>query len=197
MLGSSQFQLKAAAIAFNFAGFFLYVTSAPALVTRHLQLGAQDFAWIFVPAVAGMFVGSLAANRMAGKLKLASQIAIGYGLMLSAALLNVGYHSAFPPAVPWTVLPLALYTCGMSVVSPGLTLLVLDLFPNFRGTVASCQAFTMTMLSAVVAGVVSPVLGQSALWLGAGQLGFGTAGFLLWRGGHWLGRKQRKESQVH
>jgi DHA1 family bicyclomycin/chloramphenicol resistance-like MFS transporter len=70
---------------------------------------------------------------------------------------------------------------GMSMVAPGLTLLVLDLFPHIRGTVASCQSFTMTMLSALVAGVISPLLSASVLSLAAGQLAFVVTGFVLWR----------------
>jgi DHA1 family bicyclomycin/chloramphenicol resistance-like MFS transporter len=92
----------------------------------------------------------------------------------------VGYHLFFPPALPWTVAPLFLYTMGMSMVAPGLTLLVLDLFPHIRGTVASCQSFTMTMLSALVAGVISPLLSSSVLALAAGQLAFVMVGFVLW-----------------
>jgi DHA1 family bicyclomycin/chloramphenicol resistance-like MFS transporter len=63
------------------------------------------------------------------------------------------------------------YTFGMSIVAPGVTLMVLDLFPEIRGTVASCQSFTMTMLAALVSGVVAPLLDESPLWLAAGQLG--------------------------
>jgi DHA1 family bicyclomycin/chloramphenicol resistance-like MFS transporter len=178
---SRPFQLKAATIACNFSGLFLYVASAPAIVTRHLGMGPHQFGWLFVPAVGGIFLGALAANRMAGRAPTQRQIAIGFGLMVSSGLLSTGYHLFFPPALPWTVAPLFLYTMGMSIVAPGLTLLILDLFPHIRGTVASCQSFTMTMLSAVVAGLVSPLLNHSMLALAAGQFGFVLVGLLLWR----------------
>ena len=178
---SRLFQLKAAAIAFNFSGLFLYVSSAPYIVTRHLGLDSHQFGWLFVPAVAGIFLGALAANRMAGKVATPRQIAIGYTLLVSSGVISTTYHLFFPPALPWTVAPLFLYTMGMSIVAPGLTLLVLDLFPHIRGTVASCQSFTMTMLSAVVAGVVSPILNHSMLLLAAGQFGFVLAGLVLWQ----------------
>ncbi len=177
---SNRFQVKAGAIACNFAGLFLFVASAPAIVTQHLQLGPNEFSWLFLPAVAGIFFGALAANRMAGRAGPGKQIRIGFMLLLSSGLLNVTYHLLFPPALPWTVAPLFLYTMGMSMVAPGLTLLVLDLFPTIRGTVASCQSFTMTMLSAVVAGVVSPLLNHSMLALAAGQFAFALSGWMLW-----------------
>jgi DHA1 family bicyclomycin/chloramphenicol resistance-like MFS transporter len=69
----------------------------------------------------------------------------------------------------------------MSMAAPGLTLLILDLFPTIRGTVASCQSFTMTMLSALVAGVLAPMLSDSVLYLAIGQLVLVLMGFTFWR----------------
>jgi len=100
---------------------------------------------------------------------------------MTSCLINVGYHALLPPALPWTVAPLFLYTIGMSMVAPGLTLLILDLFPAIRGTVASCQSFTMTMLSAVVAGLLAPMLSDSVLNLAIGQMVLVLTGFALWR----------------
>lgn len=181
IFSSPMFQLKAAAIACNFSGLFLYVASAPVLVTQHLGLGPAQFGWLFVPAVVGIFLGALAANRMAGRASTRTQIVTGFAFLLLSTSLNVGYHLLLPPALPWTVAPLFFYTIEMSMVAPSLTLLVLDLFPHIRGTVASCQAFTMTMLSALVGGLVSPWLYGSVLHLALGQLALAFGGFALWR----------------
>ncbi len=181
IFSSPMFQLKAAAIACNFSGLFLYVAAAPVLITEHLELGPAQFGWLFIPAVAGIFLGALAANRMAGRASTQLQILTGFGFLLLSTSLNVGYHLLLPPALPWTVAPLFFYTIGMSMVAPGLTLLVLDLFPHIRGTVASCQSFTMTMLSAIVGGLVSPLLSVSVLSLALGQLALAFSGFALWR----------------
>ena len=51
-------------LAFNFAGLFLYVAAAPVFLTEHLGLGPDQFGWLFIPAVAGIFLGALAANRV-------------------------------------------------------------------------------------------------------------------------------------
>ena len=179
---SPLFQFKTGALAFNFAGLFLYVAASPVFITRHLGLGVDQFAWQFVPAVAGMFLGSLAANRVAGKIEVQRQIALGYACMLGAALFNVGYHLFFPPALPWSVTPLFFYTFGMAAVAPAGTLLVMDLFPNNRGLMASCQTFTLTMLATVVGAVIAPALSGSVLWLALGQLGMALVGLLLWMG---------------
>jgi DHA1 family bicyclomycin/chloramphenicol resistance-like MFS transporter len=180
---SPPFHLIAGALAFNFAGMFLYVAAAPAFITRHLGLGIDQFGWQFVPAVGGIFLGALAANRLAGKVPMTSQVLIGFCFLLGAASFNVAYHAVFPPALPWSVAPLFFYTIGMSMVAPGATLMVLDLFPAIRGIVASCQSFTMTMLGALVAGVLAPALDHSVLWLALGQFGLAGIALILWLGG--------------
>ncbi|HEY5799743.1 MAG TPA: multidrug effflux MFS transporter [Burkholderiaceae bacterium] len=177
---SRLFHLKAGTVAFNFAGLFLYVASAPVFITRHLGLGPSQFGWQFIPSVGGIFLGALAANRLAGKWSIPRQAAVGFLFLLSAALFNVAYHALYPPSLPWSVVPLFFYTFGMSMVAPGATLLVLDLFPDIRGIASSCQSFAVTMLGAVVAGVAAPALSHSVLWLAAGQLACGVIALIMW-----------------
>jgi DHA1 family bicyclomycin/chloramphenicol resistance-like MFS transporter len=141
---------------------------------------ADQFAWLFIPTVSGIFLGALTANRIAGRTSFARQIGIGFCFLIAAGVANVGYHLAFPPALPWSVLPMFFYTFGMSLVAPGATLLTLDLFPHIRGTVASCQSFALTLLGALVAGVIAPFLSHSVLWLALGQLGFALGALALW-----------------
>ena len=174
------FHMKAGIVALNFAGLFLYITAAPVMLPVHLGLGPSQFAWLFIPAVSGIFMGALAANRIAGKIAFTRQIGIGFCFLLAAALVNVAYHSWFAPGLPWTVAPLFFYSFGMSIIAPAATLLALDLFPHIRGTVASCQSFAVTILGALVAGVIAPFLAHSVLWLAYGQLAFSVAALALW-----------------
>ena len=177
---SPLFHLKSGTIACNFAGMFLYVSAAPAFITQHLKLGLDQFGWQFVPSVAGIFFGALAANRLAGKISAWTQVSIGFVFLLGASLFNVLFHLIWPPMLPWSVIPLFFYTFGMSLVAPPATLRVLDLFPHIRGIVASCQSAMLTLLGAIVAGVIAPLLDHSVLLLACGQLAFATAGMVLW-----------------
>ncbi len=177
---SPLFHLKAGTIAFNFAGLFLYVSAAPAFITQHLKLGPSQFGWQFIPSVGGIFLGALAANRLAGKITVWKQVNVGYVFLIGASLFNVSFHLFWPPMLPWSVAPLFFYCFGMSLVAPGVTLLVLDLFPHIRGIVASCQSAMITLLGAIVAGVVAPALDHSALSLALGQMAFALAGMALW-----------------
>jgi len=180
IMRSPLFHMKSGVVAFNFAGLFLYISSAPVFLPRHLGLGASQFGWLFIPSVSGIFLGALAANRIAGKMTFSRQIGIGFCFLLAASIFNVCYHLLLPPALPWSVAPMFFYTFGMSVVAPGATLLALDLFPHIRGTVASCQSFATTLLGALVAGVIAPFLSHSVLWLAAGQMAFSASALVLW-----------------
>lgn len=190
ILASRLFLLKAGVLALNFSGMFLYVAAAPAFITRHLHLGPEQFGWQFIPMVSGIFLGSWLANRMAGKVPVARQVAIGYLCAICAACFNLGYHLFFSAALPWSVLPIFFYALGISIITPGVTLLVLELMPSLRGTVASCQAFSMMLLASITSGAIAPALSAHMSWLAAGQLMFGTLGMLCWA----LARRHRRQS---
>ena len=180
IFSSVLFQMKSGIVAFNFGGMFLFIAGAPVLLPVHLHLGPSDFAWLFVPAVSGIFLGALAANRLAGKMTFSRQIAIGYALMLAAVTGSVAYHAVLPPALPWTVLPMFFYNFGSSIINPSATLLALDLFPHIRGTVASCQSFVTTLMGALVAGIIAPALTHSVLAMALGQAAFALASLACW-----------------
>ncbi len=180
VFSSPLFHMKAGVVALNFAGLFLYIAAAPVMLPEILKLGPDQFGWLFIPSVGGIFLGALAANRIAGKITYARQIGIGFCFLLAAASANVLYHLFFAPALPWSVAPMFVYTFGMSFIAPGATLLTLDLFPHIRGTVASCQSFALTLLGALVAGVIAPLLSHSMLWLALGQAFFALAALGLW-----------------
>ena len=68
-------------------------------------------------------------------------------------------------------MPIFVYTFGMSVAMPCLTLLALDPFPRQRGLAASCQMCLQSSANGLVAGVLAPALWGStrtlALSMGA------------------------------
>ncbi len=83
--------------------------------------------------------------------------------------------------MPWSVLPIGLHAIGIGINFPTLTLLLLDRFPHHRGAVSSVQAFVSLVLSAILAGAISPLVSGSALGL-ASTAAFATAlGFASWR----------------
>jgi DHA1 family bicyclomycin/chloramphenicol resistance-like MFS transporter len=63
---------------------------------------------------------------------------------------------------------------------PSLTLLALDLFPHNRGLASSLLGFQHSLFSAIVAGVVSPLIAHRSQTLAAGMAVLATAGVLSW-----------------
>lgn len=166
----------------NFNAMFLYIASAPVFVLELLGLGEQQFAWLFVPTIAGMILGSFLSGRVAGRLSATATIRASYLLMLAAAGLNVALAQLLAtPMVPWSVLPIGLHAVGIGIGFPTLTLLLLDRYPEYRGSAASLQAFVSLVASTVIAGMVSPLLSGAALSLALGAALLTLAGFVSWR----------------
>jgi DHA1 family bicyclomycin/chloramphenicol resistance-like MFS transporter len=117
ILRSPLFHMKSGVVALNFAGLFVYIAAAPEFLPKHLGLGPSQFGWLFIPAVSGIFLGALAANRLAGRMVFSRQIAIGYCFMLAAVTFTVTYHSLFPPALTHSVLAMALGQAAFALAS--------------------------------------------------------------------------------
>ena len=171
VLSSPVFLMACGGLALNFAGFFIYIMAAPVFLIQHLGVAETEFIWLFGPAMLGLVGGSWLSGRYAGKLSVRQTIWRGYLVMGTAVLLNLAINVVLPPSLPWSILPIPLYTLGMSLVMPSLTLLSLDPFPDQRGLASSCQMFLQSIFNGVVAGVIAPALWGSPLSLACGMAG--------------------------
>ncbi|HEY5742058.1 MAG TPA: multidrug effflux MFS transporter [Terrimicrobiaceae bacterium] len=176
----ARFLLQSLAIAMAASALFIYISAAPVFVLQILYLSETSFAWLFVPMITGIMIGSLAAGRAAHYWRPEQTIRIGFVIMTCAAIVNVLYTAFFTAAVPWAVIPIMLCTFGMAFVSPAMTILTLDLYPSRRGLAASLQsAFVMGAFS-LCSGLVVPLLFGSALKLACGVLAGYLASVALW-----------------
>lgn len=181
ILSDLPFWPLAIAASVNFSGLFLYIASAPHLIRDLLGLGASGFPWLFVPVVSGMVAGAFISGRVAGRASAARTVSWGYASMLSSCALNLILAVTLDhPRVPWSTVPLALYGCGVQLAFPTLTLLLLDRFPEQRGGVSSVQAFGSLILTALVAGVLSPALSDNMLTLAIGATTICLIGLAAW-----------------
>jgi DHA1 family bicyclomycin/chloramphenicol resistance-like MFS transporter len=184
VLTSPPFLLASGALSLNFSGFFVYVLSAPVFLMTHLGIPETGFLWLFAPAMGGLMLGSWLAGHRAGTHSPGTTVKLGYGVMAGAALLNLGINLSLPPALPWSVAPLFVYTLGMSLAMPNLTLFALDPFPHNRGMAASCQTFMQSGSNGLVAALIAPLVWGSTLSLALTMSGFlilGGIAALLYR----------------
>jgi DHA1 family bicyclomycin/chloramphenicol resistance-like MFS transporter len=91
-------------------------------------------------------------------------------------LANLALNLWVAPSLPWYVLPIPLYTLGMSLTMPSLTLLALEPFAEQRGLAASCQMFLQSMNNSVIAGFIAPMAWGSTLSLSLGMGGLMLTG---------------------
>lgn len=177
-----RFQRLTAAGAFNFGALFLYIASAPAFVLDILKLNERQFAWFFVPTIGGMVLGSFVSGRAAGKVGGDRLVNIGFGFCALALAINLGYNLlTAQPQVPWAIVPMCIGAFGIALVFPIVTLSILDMYPHQRGSASSLQAFSGLVVNALLAGVISPWLSDSALHLAIAASVLTAVAWGFWR----------------
>jgi MFS transporter, DHA1 family, multidrug resistance protein len=168
------------AAGFNFNAFFLYIVSAPAFLGKHLGLGPEQYAWLFVPSIAGIMIGSQLSGRAAGRLTAHQTVARAYVFMSVAAAANLAYTLLATPSIPWAMVPIFFYGIGFAMAMPSISLITLDLFPTRRGMAASLQGFVSGMVNTLTAGLLSPALSPSLGSLAVGMVAMLLLGLASW-----------------
>lgn len=165
----------------NFAGMFIFISSAPMFIVKLLGGGEQDFWHLFVPLIGGMVAGSWMSGRLAGRVPGRRLATIGFQTAIAGGLVNLVLASI--PAtqqLPWIVLALPVYTFGIALTVPTVTLEMLSEFPHTRGAASSVQSFVQLLFNAVIAGLVAPAVAFSLPSLAATAVGFTVLGALAW-----------------
>jgi DHA1 family bicyclomycin/chloramphenicol resistance-like MFS transporter len=181
-----RFLLLALASGVPFNGMFLYVLSAPTFLGEHLHLAPTEFFWFFVCTIGGIMGGAWISGRLAGRIEPARQIRIGFTVMLAVSVLNLVANLLFEAHVSWALFPIALYALGWAMMTPVVTLMVLDLDPARRGMAASMQAFVGSASNGVVAGVLAPLVMHGTVSLAFASLCLMLIGLFAWA---WLQRR--------
>ena len=175
-----RFLLLVFVVASSFGGMFLYIAGSPTVMFDFLKLGSGDFGLMFVPIVIGLILGSGLSSRLAHRWPIERTIKLALALLVVAALLNVAQSFWLITMISTTVIPLALYACGMGIAMPALTVMALDCFPNNRGTASALQGFVQMMGNALIASLAVPLLSYQPSYFALGQLALLACALLLW-----------------
>lgn len=181
VLSNPRFVLLSLTVGLAFGGLSLYIGSAANFVMEILHLPETAFAWMFIPLIGGMVIGSAWSGKYASKIKPVRMKWIGFSVMLAGAGIGVVYNLLFVAAVPWAVLPLAIFTFGLAVAMPAIQMSAFELFPDNRGLSSSMLSFIQMIAFALVSGLVAPLLFGSALKLACGMLAGLVLAFVCWR----------------
>lgn len=169
ILGTPGFWAISLSMSFFFGAFFQYVMSAPVFLIDHLHLKPTEFAWLFVPVVCGMLCGSTLSSRLAGKIPPLKTVLLSFGIAGLASSWNLLANYLGADMIATRIPQIALYTLAMNLSFPSLMLMALDMFPEQRGTASSCQGFIHTLIMAIGAGVIAPLLWDSTLVMAWGM----------------------------
>jgi DHA1 family bicyclomycin/chloramphenicol resistance-like MFS transporter len=189
--GHGEFLLLALAMGANFATMMCFVGAAPMVVIDHWHLRETQFAWLFLPIICGFVIGAWISGRMAGRVASSRQCELGFAMSLIGSGAATALHAFFMPPLPLQQLLLMIVAVGVQLVSPTLTLRMLDLFPQARGSAASVQSCISIVISAAVFGALAPLASGSLLTLSETSLCAALIGFALWRAA------QHRVSLVH
>ena len=174
------FQTLAAIPGINFIGFFVYIAGAPAFLITHLSLTTKDFAVLFVPGITGITLAAYCSGRFAGRVSHARQMNTGFAIMGVAAVANLLVSALLPPRVIWNVAPIAIYTFGMALVTPCVSLKLLDAFSHARGTASALQSSAHVAMMAVTTAIIVPFAQQSLLRFSIVMLASVVVGAAIW-----------------
>jgi len=169
-----------------FNGMFLYVLSAPAWLGELLQLAPTQFFWFFLFSVGGIMGGAWLSGRLAGRVPPRRQVRWGFSVVAVASLANVALNLLTVPHVAWAIAPVAVYSFGWSLLTPVVTLLVLDQAPERRGMAASVHSSIGSGTNALVAGVLAPLVMHSTAALALASCGLMAVGLIAWT---WVKRR--------
>ncbi|OZI53362.1 multidrug effflux MFS transporter [Bordetella genomosp. 4] len=190
-LRNPQFLFAILAVGFAFSGFALYISSAASFIMEILKLPETAFAWLFIPFISGMVLGSMINSKLAGRVGASTFIRVGLIIMASGTVVNVLYNLTWQATVPWAVIPIFIYALGMSLALPGMTVMVLGIFPQMRGLASSLQSSAQMTIFATVSGVVAPLLFHSALLLALGMAGSAALSIGCWVASQQIARRQK------
>ena len=84
------------------------------------------------------------------------------------------------PEMPWAVLPLAVYTTGIGMMRPAMSLLLMDFYPHSRGMASSVLNFLQTLFFALCSAFIVPFLYGDGAKYSAAIIVFSLLTMLFW-----------------
>ena len=176
-----RFQFLVFIVACYFGGMFMYVAGAPTVIFDFLHLDSNDFAVLFIPMVVGLISGAWISGRLAHSRGAEHTTRIALLVMALGTLSNSAQALWLTPSVVTAIAPLVIYTIGIGMAMPAMTVLSLDCFPDNRGSASAMQGFIQMLGNAFISSIAVPFLSVEPGWLALGQTLLILIAWLLWR----------------
>ncbi|HEY8900311.1 MAG TPA: multidrug effflux MFS transporter [Chthoniobacterales bacterium] len=181
--GDLRFMLRSTSNALAFFGVLIYVAGAPAFVMDILHLSVTEFAWLFIPLIGGMTLGSIVAGRLSHTVRAEGIILSSFAIMFISAAANLILCATTEARIPWAIVPMIGYSFGAAAATPAMTVMALEMFPKMRGLAASFQTFIFMMLFTLGSGLIAPLLYGSAFKFAVAMAAGAVASLVCWQAG--------------
>lgn len=182
VMSHAEFLRLALASGLCFVALHIYLGNSPAIILDHWKLDETQFYVLVIPIIGGFTIGAWLSGRFAGTPRTRWQAAAGFLILLATAVLMLLLQSLMhPPPLYLQQLDLMMLAFGLQLMSPIVTLKILDLFPQARGAAASAQSFLSLIMGTLAMGLFAPLLVESMLHIAWAALGVATVAWLLWR----------------
>lgn len=168
-------------LAFAFSSFFLYVAGAPTLLFNILKFQPDQFYILFIPVVSGIMIGAFISARLIKRLNNAQMINLFLSLMLIIALLNFLLTQLLHASIYSLLIPLIFYSTCLAAIMPIFSILIIDCFPDNRGSAAAMQSFIQMGFNGLSVSFIVALLGPHPENFAGAQVILVGLAFVLWR----------------
>ena len=169
------------ALGIAFLGQGVFIAGAADWCVNVMHFSPNDFWMLFLPMIGGVVIGSWIAARSAQRLGTVMTIRLAFVVMMAGAALDlIEILCVSQPVMPMAVAGLIVYTTGLGMMRPGMSLLLMDTFPNSRGMASSVLNFIQTILFALCSSVIVPMLYGSFVAYDWGLIASGVLTIPLW-----------------
>lgn len=159
---------------------YAFVGAAPYIFVDQLGVPAHAVGFYLALNLLGMWLGSLTASRLIGKVPLARLMVFGNLLSCAAAAAFLGSVLTGALSVPVTVLSLLVLTYGGGIASPTALAQALSVDPLIAGSASGLYGFAQMVIGALCASLAG-IGGDPALAAGITLLGAGLVAQLSFR----------------
>ncbi|GGK60344.1 multidrug effflux MFS transporter [Amphritea balenae] len=133
------------------SGFFIFITSAPFVVAKHLQGSAVDYGNWFLLVAGGFWLGSLTAGKISARTGTDQMIKLGNSISGVASLAMLIMFMTAPPAYLSLFLPMALFTFGRGLSQPNAQAAAISSTSGAKATATGMQGFFQLMIGSMMA----------------------------------------------
>lgn len=145
--------------------FYLFIGSAPYIVSQEMGGSSADFGNWFLLVSGGFMLGSFTAARLSARLGTQRMILLGHSLSLLAALAMLAALLGFGVHYLTLFLPMALFTIGRGFSQPNSQSAGISCSKGAPGTASGLMGFIQLLTGALMAQVTPYIMAAGTVWV--------------------------------